>query len=97
MTQPPSGSSLITFIILVPGTFSEVSQLPNGVYVLSHQGFLFAEEPVLTTDEFPPDLDTTSVGLMVTQPDDHVFDSVMDEMLQYTSNAGITMVSGGLH
>ncbi|KAH9083343.1 HAD-like domain-containing protein [Lactarius deliciosus] len=49
----------------------------------------FREGPILTTDEFPPDLDTTSIGLMVTQPDDHVFDSVMDEMLQYTSEDGI--------
>ena len=39
------------------------------------------------------DLDTTSVALMVTQPDDHVFDSVMDEMLQYTTSDGIMMVS----
>ncbi|KAH9034150.1 HAD-like domain-containing protein [Lactarius hengduanensis] len=51
----------------------------------------FREGPVLTTDEFPPDLDTTSVGLMVTQPDDQVFDSVMDEMLQYTTTDRILM------
>ncbi|KAH8996492.1 HAD-like domain-containing protein [Lactarius hatsudake] len=51
----------------------------------------FRERPVLTTDEFPPDLDTTSVGLMVTQPDDHVFDSVMDEMLQYMTTDRIPM------
>ncbi|KAH9034151.1 HAD-like domain-containing protein [Lactarius hengduanensis] len=51
----------------------------------------FREGPVLTTDEFPPDLNTTSVGLMVTQPDDQVFDSVMDEMLQYTTTDRILM------
>ncbi|KAH9069727.1 HAD-like domain-containing protein [Lactarius deliciosus] len=51
----------------------------------------FRERPVLTTDEFPSDLDTTSVGLIVTQPDDHVFDSVMDEMLQYTTTDRIPM------
>ncbi|KAH9069725.1 hypothetical protein EDB83DRAFT_396449 [Lactarius deliciosus] len=51
----------------------------------------FREGPVLTTDEFPFDLDTTSVGLMVTQPDDHVFDSVMNEMLQYTTTDRIPM------
>ncbi|KAH8996493.1 hypothetical protein EDB86DRAFT_3077092 [Lactarius hatsudake] len=50
----------------------------------------FREGPVLTTDEFP-DLNTTSVGLMVTQPDDQVFDSVMDEMLQYTTTDRIPM------
>ncbi|KAH9007989.1 hypothetical protein EDB83DRAFT_2323490 [Lactarius deliciosus] len=52
----------------------------------------FRERPVLTTDKFPPVLDTTSVGLMVTQPDDHVFDSVMDEMLQYTTTDRIPMM-----
>ena len=52
-----------------------------------------AEGPILTTDEFPTDLDTTSIALMVTQPDHHVFNSVMDEMLQYTTSDGITMVS----
>ncbi|KAH8996495.1 hypothetical protein EDB86DRAFT_1003670 [Lactarius hatsudake] len=51
----------------------------------------FREGPILTTDEFLPDLDTTSVGLMVTQPDDHVFDSVMDEILQYTTTDRIPM------
>ncbi|KAF8265532.1 hypothetical protein EI94DRAFT_317696 [Lactarius quietus] len=51
----------------------------------------FREGPMLTTAEFPPDLDTTSVGLMVTQPDDHVFDSVMDEMLHYTTSDNIMM------
>ncbi|KAH8988101.1 HAD-like domain-containing protein [Lactarius akahatsu] len=52
----------------------------------------FREGPVLTTDEFPPDLDTTSIGLMVTQPDEHVFDSVMDDMLQYTTTDRIPMI-----
>ncbi|KAI0301025.1 HAD-like domain-containing protein [Multifurca ochricompacta] len=64
-------------IILVPGTFSEVSK--------RHY------KPILTTDEFPADLDTTSIGLMVTQPDDHVFDSVMDEMLRHMTEDGISM------
>ncbi|KAH9171964.1 HAD-like domain-containing protein [Lactarius sanguifluus] len=49
----------------------------------------FREGPIFTTDEYPYDLDTTSVGLMLTRPDDHVFDSVMDEMLQYTNEDGI--------
>jgi hypothetical protein len=48
------------------------------------------EEPIC--NEFPDDLDTTSIGLTVTQPEDHVVDSVMDEMLQYTTDDGITMV-----
>ena len=63
---------------------------------MSDQSFtisILAEGPTLTTDEFPPDLDTTSIGLMVTQPDDHVFNSVMDEMLHYATSDRITMVS----
>ena len=33
----------------------------------------------------------------MTQPDDHVFDSVMDEMLRYTSQDGIQLVGRRLH
>ena len=67
---------------------------------MSDNNFLisnFTEGPVLTTDEFPPDLDTTSIGLMITQPDDQVFDSVMNEMLEYTNSDSITMVSRSQH
>ncbi|KAF8265536.1 hypothetical protein EI94DRAFT_1804269 [Lactarius quietus] len=56
-----------------------------------HTWNFFREGPILTTDEYPSDMDTTSFGLMMTQPDDHVFDSVMDEMLRYTSQDGIQM------
>lgn len=38
-------------------------------------------------------MDTTSIGLTVTQPDHHVVQSVLDEMLQYLTGDGITMVS----
>jgi len=50
-------------------------------------------QPVFTTDHFPADMDTTSIGLMVTQPDDHVVQSVLDEMLQYLTGDGIAMVN----
>ena len=39
-------------------------------------------------------MDTTSVALTVTQQDDHVVQSVLDEMLQYLTGDGITMVNG---
>ena len=48
---------------------------------------------MFTTDRFPADMDTTSIGLMVTQPDDHVVQSVLDEMLQNLTGDGIAMVS----
>jgi hypothetical protein len=38
-------------------------------------------------------MDTTSVGLTVTQPDDHVVQSVLDEMLQNLTGDGITKVN----
>jgi hypothetical protein len=38
-------------------------------------------------------MDTTSIGLMVTQQDDHVVQSVLDEMLQNLNGDGITMVN----
>ena len=53
---------------------------------------LLPENPIFTTDEFPTDLDTTSIGLTVTQPDRQVVHSVMDEMLRYMTEDGIIMV-----
>jgi hypothetical protein len=58
----------------------------------TYSQILIVEKPIFTTDEFPADLDTTSIGLTITQPDVHVVDSVLDEMLQYTTQDGITMV-----
>ena len=55
------------------------------------------EKPLFTTDEYPPDLDTTSVGLMITQTDDDVVHSVLDEMLQYMTEDGINMVKSICH
>jgi hypothetical protein len=46
----------------------------------------------LTTEAFPFDLDTTSIGLTVMKRDKGVVGSVMDEMLQYMDSDGIIMV-----
>ena len=50
------------------------------------------EKPALTTATFPCDLDTTSIGLMTTQPSADVFKLVMDEMLTYRTGEGIILV-----
>ena len=47
----------------------------------------------LTTEEFPPDLDTTSLGLTVLKYDKDIVHSVMDEMLGYANADGIIQVS----
>jgi len=47
----------------------------------------------LTTEEFPPDLDTTAIGLTVLKYDKDIVHSVMDEMLEYVSADGIIQVS----
>ncbi|KAH7914156.1 Haloacid dehalogenase-like hydrolase-domain-containing protein [Hygrophoropsis aurantiaca] len=49
----------------------------------------FQGKPLLTTDEFPFDLDTTSLGLTVTNCPTAVANSVMDEMLEYIDDDGI--------
>ena len=49
-------------------------------------------KPLLTTERFPNDLDTTSLALMVTDCDDKVVNSVLDEMLGYVNEDGIIMV-----
>lgn len=48
---------------------------------------------MLTTEQFPHDLDTTSLGLTITKQDPDVVQSVMDEMLQYVNSDGIIQVS----
>lgn len=49
-------------------------------------------KPLLTTETFPNDLHTTSLALMVTDYDDEVVNSVLDEMLEYVNEDGIVMV-----
>ncbi|KAJ7140493.1 Haloacid dehalogenase-like hydrolase-domain-containing protein [Mycena crocata] len=42
-----------------------------------------------TTEEFPFDLDTTSIALSIMKPDPATVNSVMDEMLEYVNQDGI--------
>ena len=53
----------------------------------------FQEKPLYTTDNFPCDLDTTSIALTVTGRPKEVISSVMDEMLNYIDKDGIVQVS----
>ena len=46
----------------------------------------------LTTEQFPFDLDTTSLGLTVTRADRVIASSVIDEMLEYVDTDGIIQV-----
>lgn len=46
----------------------------------------------LTTEEFPFDLDTTSLGLTILKRDKDTANSVMDEMLEYVDPDGIIQV-----
>jgi hypothetical protein len=52
-----------------------------------------AGKPILTTNEIPPDLDTTAIGLTVTEPDDRLVNEVLDEMRQYVTQDGMAMVN----
>lgn len=49
----------------------------------------FRDQPLLTTEDFPFDLDTTSIGTLATRRDDGTANLVMDEMLQYRDEDGI--------
>ena len=55
--------------------------------------FSIIEKPVFTTDDFPFDFDTTSIGLTVLKREGDAVKSVMDEMLQYCNEDGIFLVS----
>lgn len=53
---------------------------------------MLADQPLLTTEDFPFDLDTTSIGTLATRRDDGTANLVMDEMLQYRDEDGIIQV-----
>ena len=53
----------------------------------------FQGKPILTTEAFPCDLDTTSVALTVTGRSKETISSIMDEMLNYVDKDGIVQVS----
>ena len=53
----------------------------------------FQGKPILTTETYPCDLDTTSVALTVTAGSKEVISSVMDEMLKYVDKDGIVQVT----
>ncbi|KAG1890277.1 hypothetical protein F4604DRAFT_1889197 [Suillus subluteus] len=56
----------------------------------THQTWNFFQgKPLLTTEEFPFDLDTTSLGLTVMGSPEDVAHSVMDDMLDYIDDDGI--------
>lgn len=52
--------------------------------------------PVLTQAQFPDDMDTTSLGIMILKRPPHVANLVMDKMLQYRTADGLMQVRDGL-
>ncbi|KAJ7465007.1 Haloacid dehalogenase-like hydrolase-domain-containing protein [Mycena latifolia] len=71
----------------------EVTQDQSLVNLAAHPrtwNFFQGSPPAtLTTDVFPPDLDTTSLALSIIKPDAATVHSVMDEMLEYVNTDGI--------
>ncbi|KAJ7647291.1 hypothetical protein FB45DRAFT_1051809 [Roridomyces roridus] len=53
--------------------------------------FFRAGKGTLTTEVFPYDLDTTSIGLTIMARDEETVNSVMDEMLEYVDSDGIIL------
>lgn len=51
----------------------------------------FHGKPLLTTAEFPYDLDTTSLAMTILQPDREVVEAVLEEMLEYRNEDGIIL------
>ncbi|KAJ5507004.1 HAD-like protein [Penicillium freii] len=51
----------------------------------------FIGTPVLTQTEFPDDLDTTSLALMVLNRPDHIAHQVLDRMLEYINEDGLVL------
>ncbi|KAI0065887.1 HAD-like protein [Artomyces pyxidatus] len=57
-----------------------------------HTWNFFRGEPQFTTANHPADLHTTAFGLMVTQPEDSIFDAVIEEMLEHLDSERIPQV-----
>lgn len=49
-------------------------------------------EPKYTSDAYPDDLDTTSLGLLTMPPDSEIVHSILDEMLDYIDEDGNVQV-----
>lgn len=83
--------------VLVPETFAQllildVTQDRNLVALpkdCPRRWNFFSGKPILTTEVFPDDLDTTSLGLTIFETDEAVAQSVIDEMLEYVTPDGI--------
>lgn len=57
-------------------------EVPDGLWNF------FSGKPKYTTDEYPPDLDTTSLGMIAFPPDKEVAHSILDGMLNYVDEDG---------
>jgi len=77
--------------ILVLGTSLLVMHASSLVVIIATD--TTTGKPLLTTEAFPYDLDTTSLGLMATKREQAVIQSVMDEMLEYVNADGIIQVT----
>lgn len=53
---------------------------------------MYQDNPVLTTKDFPDDLDTTSLALLNVGLDRKIVSSIMDEMLECVNEDGIAQV-----
>jgi len=82
-------SPLLTFRVVLIHTIRNLVSLVEN----EREWNFFQGKPVLTTEGFPCDLDTTSVALTVTGRSKEVISSVMDEMLNYVDKDGIVQVS----
>lgn len=52
-----------------------------------------SDKPKYTTDTYPPDLDTTSLGMIAFPPDEATAHSILDDMLDYVDEDGNIQVS----
>lgn len=67
------------------------SNPPNGRWNMFAYG-----PPILTTDTYPDDLDTTTVALLTLDIPEHVKHKTMDDMLNYMNSDGLLYVGEAL-
>jgi hypothetical protein len=81
----------------VHGTSSKVCILITNGHTYSLRYFCCLGRPLLTTEDFPFDVDTTSLALTILDRDKELISSVMDEMLDYVDSDGIIQVGMTSH
>ncbi|KAJ5606271.1 HAD-like protein [Penicillium lagena] len=78
----------LAFLRRHSGKFPTTTQSLVDIEVPPRLWNFFSGKPKYTTDDYPPDLDTTSLGMIAFPPDEATAHSILDDMLDYVDEDG---------